>query len=148
MNTIRVDRHKGELRERESLSRLLVAVQITFMGHFFRVSFGQSFQLAWFIVHRASQVVLVVKNVPANAGDVRDMVSILCCIPWRRTCNHLQYFCLENPMDRGANWLQSIASQRVGKGCVHSLYLLCLRTLSCVCLHLLAKMDFTEKAYG
>ena len=80
MNTIHVDRHKGELRERESLSRLLVAVYITFMGHFFWVSFGQSFHLAWFIAHRASQEVLVVKNVPANA-DVRDMVSIPCCIP-------------------------------------------------------------------
>ena len=67
--------------EGESLSRAVVAVSITFMGHFFRVSFGQSFQLAWFTVHRASQVVLVVKNVPANAGDVRDMVSIPGKIP-------------------------------------------------------------------
>ena len=25
-------------------------------------------------------------------------------IPWRRTCNPLQYCCLENPMDRGAWW--------------------------------------------
>ena len=72
------------------------------MGHFFWVSFGQSFQLAWFTVHRASQVVPVVKNVPANPGDVRDMVSIPGKIPWRRKCNTLQYSCLENPMDRGA----------------------------------------------
>ena len=27
---------------------------------------------------RASQVVLVVKNPPANAGDIRDMCSIAC----------------------------------------------------------------------
>ena len=101
-STVHVDRHKGELREKESLSCPLMAGWITFMGHFFRVSFGQSFQLAWFTVHRASQVVLVVKNVPANAGDVRDMVSIPGKIPWRRKCNPLQYFCLENPMDRGA----------------------------------------------
>ena len=28
--------------------------------------------------------------------------------------NPLQYFCLENPMDRGVWWLQSMGSQRVG----------------------------------
>ena len=32
----------------------------------------------------------------------------VCCLgredPWRRTCNPLQYFCLENRMDRGAWW--------------------------------------------
>ena len=28
--------------------------------------------------------------------------------------NHLQYFCLENSMDRGVQWLQSMGSQRVG----------------------------------
>ena len=34
-----------------------------------------------------SQVVLVVKNLPANAGDIRDAVSIpgLGRLPWRRT---------------------------------------------------------------
>ena len=32
-------------------------------------------------------------------------------IPWRRVCNPLQYFCLENPIDRGV-W-QSIGSPRV-----------------------------------
>ena len=31
---------------------------------------------------------------------------------------------------------------------VHSLYLVYLRILLCVHMHLLAKMDFTEKAYG
>ena len=51
-----------------------------------------------------SQVVLVVKNLPARAGDVRD----LGLIPgWGRNPgeghgNPLQYSCLENPMDRGA----------------------------------------------
>ena len=34
-------------------------------------------------MHRASQVVLVVKNPPANAGDVRD-VDLIRKIPWRR----------------------------------------------------------------
>ena len=49
---------------------------------------------------------LVVKNPPANAGDIRDVGST----PGSRTSpggghgNPLQYSCLENPMDRGARW--------------------------------------------
>ena len=46
---------------------------------------------------------LVVKNLPANAGDVRDMGLIP---GWRRSPgggrgSALQYSCLENTMDRG-----------------------------------------------
>ena len=46
---------------------------------------------------------LVVKNPPANAGDVRDSSSIP---GWGRSPggghgNPLHYPCLENPMDRG-----------------------------------------------
>ena len=46
----------------------------------------------------------VVKNPPANAGDVKDMGSIP---GWGRSPggghgNSLQYSCLENPMVRGA----------------------------------------------
>ena len=53
---------------------------------------------------RSSQVVLVVKNPPANAGDVKDSVSIpgLGRSPGGGHGNPLQYFCLENSMDRGA----------------------------------------------
>ena len=45
----------------------------------------------------------MVKNSPANAGEVRDMGSIP---GWRRSPggrhgNPLKYCCLENPMDRG-----------------------------------------------
>ena len=49
----------------------------------------------------ASQVVLVVKNPPANAGDVRNMSSIprLRRSPGGGHGNPLQYSCLENPMD-------------------------------------------------
>ena len=49
-------------------------------------------------------MVLVVKNLPANAGDVRDMGSIsgLGRYPGGGHGNPLQYSCLENPMDRGA----------------------------------------------
>ena len=55
---------------------------------------------------RASQVALVVKNPPANAGDVRDVSSIPGSgrSPGGGHGNPLQYSCLENPMDRGAWW--------------------------------------------
>ena len=48
---------------------------------------------------RASQVVLAVKNPPANAGDVRDAASIpgLGRSPGGGHGNPLQYSCLENP---------------------------------------------------
>ena len=54
----------------------------------------------------AFQVVLVVKNLPANAGDVRDTGSIpgLGRFPAGGHGNPLQCSCLENPMDRRAWW--------------------------------------------
>ena len=47
---------------------------------------------------------LVVKNLPANAGDIRDVGSIpgLGRSPRGGNGKPLQYSCLENPMDRGA----------------------------------------------
>ena len=52
----------------------------------------------------ASQVALVVKNTPANAGDIRDAGSIpgLGASPGGGHGKPLQYSCLENPMNRGA----------------------------------------------
>ena len=52
----------------------------------------------------ASQVALVVKNLPTNAGDIKDVGSIpgLGRFPGRGHGNPLQYSCLENAMDRGA----------------------------------------------
>ena len=49
-------------------------------------------------------MVLVVRNLPANAGDVRDVGSILGSGRSLREehGNPLQYSCLDNPMDRGA----------------------------------------------
>ena len=49
---------------------------------------------------------LVVKNPPANAGDIRD-AGLICW--WGRSPggghgNPLQYSCLESPMNRGAWW--------------------------------------------
>ena len=54
--------------------------------------------------HWASQVALVVKNLPANAEDIRDLGSIpgLGRSPGGEHGNALQYSSLENPMDRGA----------------------------------------------
>ena len=46
---------------------------------------------------------LAVKNLPANAGDVRDTGLILRLgrSPGGGHSNTLKYSCLENPMDRG-----------------------------------------------
>ena len=51
----------------------------------------------------ASQVVLEVKNLPANEGDIRDMDLIPGSgrSPGGGHGNPLQYSCLENSMDRG-----------------------------------------------
>ena len=51
----------------------------------------------------------MIKNLPANAGDARDVGSIL---GLGRSSgvgngNLLQYSCLGNPMDRGA-WLSTV----------------------------------------
>ena len=52
----------------------------------------------------ASQVSLVVKNLPTNAGDIGDLGSIpgLGRYPRGGHVNPLQYSCLENLMDRKA----------------------------------------------
>ena len=49
-------------------------------------------------------MVLVVKNLPASAGDIRDVGSIPGSgrSPGGGRDNPLQCSCLENPMDRGA----------------------------------------------
>ena len=51
-------------------------------------------------------MVLVVKKLPANAGDVRNvgLISESERSPGGGHGNPLQYFCLENPVDRGAWW--------------------------------------------
>ena len=54
----------------------------------------------------ASQAALVVKNLLANAGDVRDVGSVPGSerAPAAGNGNPLQYSCLEDPMDRGTWW--------------------------------------------
>ena len=74
----------------------------------------------WATVHAvsrrgASEVALAVKNLPANAGDIRDtgLIPGLGRSPGGSRGNPLQYSCLENPMDRGTpvhraaqSWIQ------------------------------------------
>ena len=57
---------------------------------------------------------LVVKNLPANVGDIRDAGSVpgLGRSPGGGHGNPLQYSCLENPMDRGA-WLATVLSKEL-----------------------------------
>ena len=52
---------------------------------------------------------LVVKNLPANPGDARDVGSIPGSgrSPGGGHGNPLHYSCLENPMDRGA-WQSTV----------------------------------------
>ena len=59
----------------------------------------QSVNLSW-----GFQVALVVKNLPASAGDLRDEGSVPESgrSPGGGHGNSLQYSCLENPMDRRA----------------------------------------------
>ena len=53
---------------------------------------------------QASQEALLVKNLPANAGDVRDTGSITESgrSSGRGNSNQSQYSCLEKSIDRGA----------------------------------------------
>ena len=63
----------------------------------------------------ASQLVLVVKNLPANAGDLRDVGSIL---GWENPleeglATHFSNFAWRIPWTEDPCRLQSIGSQRV-----------------------------------
>ena len=62
-----------------------------------------------------SQVALMVKNLPTNAGDIRDSGSIP---GWGRSPggghgNPIQYSYLENPMNRGTWWATVHRVERV-----------------------------------
>ena len=76
---------------------------------------GLSFGM-WDIPFLLWHVALVVKNLPANAGDIRDMSSTpgLGRSPGEGNGNPLLYSCLENPMEGGAWRLQSMGLQRAG----------------------------------
>ena len=79
----------------------------------------------------ASQMVLVVNNMPVNAGDIRDVGSVPGSgrSPGGGHGNPFQYFCLEKSMDRGAwqvtvhgvaksrTWLNDLAQHSNLGGC-------------------------------
>ena len=69
-----------------------------------RVGHDWATELNWTRSNWASQVALVVKNLPVNAGDKRDAGSTpgLGKSPGGGNGNPLQYSCPENSMDRGA----------------------------------------------
>ena len=58
-------------------------------------------------------MVLVVKNMPANAGDARDssLIPGLGRVPGVGNGNPLQYSCLENPWTEEPGRLQSMKPQ-------------------------------------
>ena len=62
----------------------------------------------------------MVKSLPANAGDIRDTVSIprLGRYPGGGNSNPLQYFCQKIPWREEPGELQSIGSQRVRHNCM------------------------------
>ena len=60
---------------------------------------------------RDSQVTLVVKNLPANAGDT-SWIPGSGRSPGEGNGNPLQYACPENPMNRGA-WRAAVRRARV-----------------------------------
>ena len=94
----------------------LLLVSSFYSSKFSRVSWSYRFlcfvvvavrHLSWNIPEvGASQVALVVRTLPANAGDIRDMglTPGLERSPRGENGNLLQYSCLENPIDRGAWW--------------------------------------------
>ena len=58
-------------------------------------------------------MVIMVKNLPANAEDKRHGFNLwVGKIPWRRAWQPTPEYCLENPMDRGA-WRATV--HRVAK---------------------------------
>ena len=78
----------------------------------------------------ASQVPLAVKNLPANAGDIREEGSIPGSgrSPGGGHGNPFQYSCWENPMDRGVQQghKESNTTEVIVQGHMCILILICL----------------------
>ena len=66
-----------------------------------------------------SKVVLVVKNPPAKAGDIRDTGSIpgLERCPGEGNSNPLWYYCLKSPMNKGT-WGALVQFSSVTQSCL------------------------------
>ena len=91
-----------------------------------------------------SQMALVVKNLPANAGHARGMssTSVLGRSPGVRDGKALQYSCLENPMDRGAWWATVHGVTESQMWLSSMIYILLLKV------HLVKAMVFPVVMYG
>ena len=77
----------------------------------------QGINTTFMLLLGTSQLALVVKNPPADAGDIRDVGSIPGPerSPGGGNGNPLQYSYLENPMDRGAWWARVHGVTQSGK---------------------------------
>ena len=99
-----------------SLFGILILVCLLLLTMMFRAnSFMDKISLIEIRTNKMGfQVVLVVKNLSANAGNVRDVSLIPGSgrSPGEGHGNPLQYSCLENPLDRGA-WQATV--HRVAK---------------------------------
>ena len=70
-------------------------------------SLGKVFCFCFLMLTGASQVTLVVKNLPANVGDTRESGSKAGSerSPGKKKWQSIHFSCLENPMNRGAWWV-------------------------------------------
>ena len=85
-------------------------------------------------------MVLVVKNMPANAGDIRDAALIpeLGRSPGRGLSKPFQYSCLQNAMGRGAWWAEvhGVAASQTRlsmHACIYMFVHVCMYLQMCVC---------------
>ena len=84
--------------------------ETSFLSSLTRLPRGNHNEQPFYYAHmnfcEASQVAPAVRNLPAHAGDLRDVGSIpgLGRPPGGGRGSPLQYSCLESPMDRGAWW--------------------------------------------
>ena len=86
-------------------------------------------------INWASQVALVVKNPPANVGDVRDAVQVprLGRLSGGSHGKSLQYYCLETPTGRGIWWamIHRVARSQIWLkhlACMHELWYFALKS--------------------
>ena len=109
---------KNKLKEKNQNNTVFTCTYLQKKKHISNtpVKEGESYQRLKQCQTGVLQGARVMKNPPANAGDIRHAGSI------PRSGRSLgggngnppQYSCLENPMDRGVWWATSVASQRVG----------------------------------
>ena len=92
-------------------------MKLIYKEDLFLLAISFNFKLIKLKIKEVSQVVVVVKNLPANAGDIKDEGSTpeSARYPGKGNDNLLQYYCLENPMDRGAWHATLMGLQRAGQ---------------------------------